>query len=102
VLRAEQKYREENLAVLFVGHQDVPRKLTIYARKNNIPEYLFDRDDRMSRAYRITYGAGVVFIDRQGIVRLRIPKAFSPAVLEAGLQKILRSDPTVTAPMKPQ
>ena len=102
MLRAEQKYRQENLAVLFVGHQDTPRKLTVYAKKNNIPEYLFDRDDRMSRAYRITYGAGIVFIDRQGIVRYRVPKAFSPAVLETGLQKILRSEPTGTAPRERQ
>lgn len=88
--------------MLFVGHQDTPRKLTAYARKNNIPDYLFDRDGGMSRAYRITYGAGIVFIDREGTVRHRVPKAFSPGVLEAGLRKILRSEPTGTAPRKRQ
>lgn len=79
--------------MLWIGHQDTPRKLTVYAEKNRIPDYLYDPDDGMSRKYRITYGAGAVFINREGIVKHRIPKAFSPPQLEAGLKKILE-EPT--------
>ena len=89
MLRAEQKYQNERLAVLWVGHQDTVKKLTGYAEKNKIPDYLFDPDDAMSRKYRMTYGGGVVFIDRNGIVRLRVPKGFSPEGLEAAVQKII-------------
>ena len=52
----------------------------------------------MSRKYRMTYGGGVVFIDRSGIVRLRVPKGFSPAGLEAAIQKIVSHEPP--APQK--
>ena len=99
MLRAEQKYRNEQLAVLWVGHQDTVKKLTGYAEKNKIPDYLFDPDDAMSRKYRMTYGGGVVFIDRQGIVRLRVPKGFAPEQLEAAIQKIVAVQPA--APQAP-
>jgi len=82
--------------VLWVGHQDTIKKLTGYAEKNRIPDYLFDPDDGMSRKYRMTYGGGVVFVDRQGVVRQRVPKGFSPDSLESAIQKIIASQPTVT------
>jgi hypothetical protein len=82
--------------VLWVGHQDTIKKLTGYAEKNRIPDYLFDPDDGMSRKYRMTYGGGVVFVDREGIVRQRVPKGFSPASLEASIQKIIATQPTGT------
>ncbi len=89
MLRAEQKYADRNLTVLWVGHQDRIEKLTAYAMKHSIPDYLFDPDDRMSRTFGMTYGGGVVFINREGIVKSRIPKGISPATLEAELKKIL-------------
>ncbi len=75
--------------MLWVGHQDTAKKLTSVAEKNRIPDYLYDPDDGMSRKYRMTYGGGVVFIDRTGTVRLRVPKGFSPAGLESAIQKIV-------------
>ncbi len=89
MLRAEERYRNEKLAVLWVGHQDTVKKLTGYAETNHIPDYLYDPDDGMSRKYRMTYGGGVVFIDRQGMVLQRVPKGISPASLEAAIQKIV-------------
>ncbi len=80
--------------MLWVGHQDTVRKLTSYAEKNRIPDYLHDFDDSMSKKYRMTYGGGVVFINRQGTVKQRIPKGFSPAGLEAAIQKILVDEPS--------
>lgn len=75
--------------MLWVGHQDRTEKLTAYARKNAIPDYLFDGDDSMSKKFGMTYGGGVVFISRDGVVMARIPKGFSPATLEASVKKIL-------------
>ena len=80
--------------MLWVGHQDTVKKLTSYAEKNRIPDYLYDPDDGMSRKYRMTYGGGVVFIDRNGIVRLRVPKGFSPEGLETSIQKIISTQPS--------
>ncbi len=87
--------------MLWVGHQDTVKKLTSYAEKNRIPDYLYDPDDGMSRKYRMTYGGGVVFIDRSGMVRLRVPKGISPAGLEDAIRKIV-SRPSATGQQKQQ
>lgn len=89
VLRAEKKYAEAGLTVLWIGHQDKTAKLTEYAKKNNIPDYLFDPDDGMSRKFGMTYGGGVVFVNRDGIVKSRVPKGISAASIESELKKIL-------------
>jgi hypothetical protein len=54
----------------------------------------------MSRKYRMTYGGGVVFIDREGIVRLRVPKGFSPAGLEDAIKRITQRTPAGAAAPK--
>jgi len=43
----------------------------------------------MSKKFGMTYGGGVVFINRDAIVKARIPKGFSASSLEAELKKIL-------------
>ncbi len=89
VLRAEKKYKDQGLTVIWVGHQDKTDKLTAYAQKNSIPDYLFDADDSMSRKFGMTYGGGVVFINRDAVVKARVPKGLSATALEAELKKIL-------------
>jgi hypothetical protein len=37
----------------------------------------------------MTYGGGIVFIDREAVVKSRIPKGISSSTLEAELKKIL-------------
>ena len=88
--------------MLWVGHQDTVKKLSAYAEKNRVPDYLFDGDDNMSRKYRMTYGGGIVFINREGVVKLRVPKGFSPADLEAAIQKIIQSGPAAAAQPAPR
>lgn len=88
--RAEQKYEKEGLKVLWIGHQDKIPKLKAFAEKNGIKaDFGFDKDDSMSRKYGMTYGGGIVFVDRTGMVRTRIPKGFTPAALDEALQKIV-------------
>jgi hypothetical protein len=89
VRRAEKKYEKEKLTVLWVGHQDRISKLNKYAEDHGIQEYLFDPDDVFSRKFGMTYGGGIVFINREGIVKTRIPKGISPATLEAEIKNIL-------------
>ena len=88
MLRAEQKHADKNLTILWVAHQDRIEKLNAYAQKHAIPDYLFDPDDGMSRKFGMTYGGGIVFINRDGIVKARIPKGISASTLEAELSKI--------------
>lgn len=75
--------------MLWIGHQDKTEKLTSFAKKTGVPDYLFDGDDSMSRKFGMTYGAGLVFINRDGIVKSRTGKGISAAALEAELKKIL-------------
>jgi hypothetical protein len=72
-----------------VGHQDRIKKLTQYAEKNNLPDYYYDPDDSMSRQFGMTYGGGIVFIDRQWVVRSRTPKGFAPSLVEQEVRKVL-------------
>jgi cytochrome oxidase Cu insertion factor (SCO1/SenC/PrrC family) len=88
-LRAKKKYSDKGLTVLWIGFQDRIEKLSPFAKRYGIPDYLFDPDNSMSRKYGMTYGAGIVFINSDGIVKSRIPKGFSPATLETEVKKIL-------------
>lgn len=73
-----------------MAHQDRVPKLNSFIKANNIADYLFDADDRMSRTFGMTYGGGIVFINREGIVKARVPKGISPARMEAELGRILQ------------
>lgn len=87
--QAEEKHSGEGLKVYYIGHQDRLQNLVRYAKDNNVPDFLFDPDDSMSRKFGITYGAGVVFINRDAVVKSRIPRGISSSMVEAELQKIL-------------
>lgn len=43
----------------------------------------------MSRKYGMTYGGGVVFVNREAVVKSRVPKGISPSRLDAELKKII-------------
>jgi len=43
----------------------------------------------MSRKFGMTYGGGIVFVSRDGVVKARVPKGISSSSLEAALKKIL-------------
>lgn len=77
------------MTVLWIGNQDKIEKLSAFAKKNGVTDYLFDGDGNMSRKFGMTYGGGVVFINRDAVVKSRVPKGISAASLEAELKKIL-------------
>ena len=89
VRAAEEKHRDKGLVIVWMTHQDRVEKLTEYARKNNVPDFVFDPDDSVSRKFGMTYGGGVVFVNSGGIVMSRIPKGISAGRLEEELKKIL-------------
>ena len=43
----------------------------------------------MSRKFGMTYGGGLVFINRDAVVKARVPKGISASSLETELKKIL-------------
>lgn len=89
VKRAVETHSDKKLMVVWVTHQDRVEKLAQYARDNNVPDFVFDPDDSVSRKFGMTYGGGVVFINAEGIVKSRVPKGISSESLEVELSKIL-------------
>ena len=89
VRAAEEKHKDKGLIVIWVTHQDRVEKLTEYARKNNVPDFVYDPDDSVSRKFGMTYGGGVVFINPEGVVKSRVPKGISASSLDEELKKIL-------------
>jgi len=89
LMKAKEKYGDQGLEIYYIGHQDRIEKLTKYANENRLPDYLYDPDDSVSRRFGMTYGGGIVFVNREGVVKSRIPVGISASVVEAELQKIL-------------
>jgi len=87
--QAASRHKDQGLMLIYIGHQDRVEKLTPYAKANGLPDYLFDPDDSVSRQFGMTYGGGIVFVNREGVVKSRIPKGISAEGMEAELKKIL-------------
>ena len=49
----------------------------------------FDEGDKIAKIYGITFGAGVIFIDAEGIVQGRFQGGFGQEELEKEIGKIL-------------
>jgi predicted butyrate kinase (DUF1464 family) len=78
VKRVEEEYKEEGLKVIWIGFQDKKEKIMEFMVKHDIDSSVgFDKRNLISIKYGIAYGAGLVAIDKEGIVVKRIAKGFS-------------------------
>ena len=85
--RAEDKYRDAGLKVIWIGFQDKKEKIMEFMTKHDIDSSVgFDKNNLISINYGIAYGAGLIAINKEGIVIKRIPKGFS----EDGLFEALK------------
>ncbi len=76
--RAEEKYKEEGLKVIWIGFQDKKDKIMEFILKHGIDSSVgFDKRNLISIEYGIAYGAGLIAINKEGIVIKRIAKGFS-------------------------
>ncbi len=76
--RAEEKYKEEGLKVIWIGFQDKLEKIKEFILKHGIDSSVgFDKRNLISIEYGIAYGAGLIAINKEGIVIKRIAKGFS-------------------------
>ena len=88
--RAEAIFAKEKLKVLLVGFQDRQSKIREYAGKQGVMSDVgYDEKDLLARKFGIKYGAGVVIINAQGIVKKRLSKGFSGQALTDAIQKAL-------------
>jgi hypothetical protein len=78
VKRAEDNYRKEGLKIIWMGFQDAKEKIMDFMTKHEIESSVgYDTRNLISSQYGIAYGAGLIAIDKEGIVQKKIPKGFS-------------------------
>ena len=88
--RAYAEYKDQGLTIIGIGIQDKEANIHAFARELEMDWPVgHDTNDEIAALYGITFGAGVVYIDRAGIVQGREVKAFSPTALERSLKEIL-------------
>ena len=71
--RAEDEFAIENLKVIWMGFQDKKEKIMEFMTKHDIDSSVgfYERND-IANKYEVRYGAGIVMINSEGIVKKRI------------------------------
>ena len=88
--RVEDKFEEEGFKVIWMGFQDGKDKIMNFMTKHDIDSSVgYDDRNMISSRYGIAYGAGLILIDKEGIVQKRIPKGFSEDELVEGLKGVI-------------
>lgn len=88
--RAEDVYQKDNLKVIWMGFQDAKEKIMGFMEKHDIDSSVgYDTRNIISSQYGIAYGAGLIAIDKEGIVQKKIPKGFSEDELIESLKVII-------------
>ncbi len=91
--RAEETFKEAKLKVIWIGFQDKKKNIIEFMTKHDIDSSVgFDRLNLISTDYGIAYGAGLVAIDKEGIVIKRIPKGFSGEGLIEALGSVVHTE----------
>lgn len=91
--RVEKTFDKKNLKVIWLGFQDKESKIKEFISKHSIQDGVgYDNGDAISKQYGIKYGAGLVIINSDGIVKRRLAKGFS----EKKLMEALNTALTVT------
>lgn len=80
--KAEEQYRDKGLKVIWMGFQDKKEKIMDFMTKHGVRASVgYDNRDIISKKYGIKYGAGLIVINSEGIVKKRVPKGFSEKTL---------------------
>ena len=88
--RAQQQYRDRGLAVLGVDFQERDEEITAFLDQVGVTfPTLLDRTGEVSRQWRATGLPTTFLIDRQGTIRDVRVGAFTDAMLEERLTKLL-------------
>jgi hypothetical protein len=90
VKRAEEHYEKDDLKIIWMGFQDAKDKIMEFMTKHDIDSSVgYDTRNLISSQYGIAYGAGLIAIDKDGIVQKKIPKGFSEDELIESLKAII-------------
>lgn len=88
--RAEETFKEEGLRVIWMGFQDGKEQIIDFMTKHDIESYVaYDDRNIIASQYGIAYGAGLILINKEGIVTRKIPKGFSEDELVSALEQAI-------------
>lgn len=80
----------DSVAVIGVGIQDKSENIKAFAEELEMTwPVVFDEGNVISKAYGITYGAGMVFVDSNGIVKKRYVNAVESKEFSDALSLII-------------
>ncbi len=85
----EEVHSDAGLKIIWIGFQDRIERLRKFASKHKLDAVGFDRGNSVATSYGISYGAGVLFIDKDGIVQKRIAKGFSEHAIRDNIHLIV-------------
>ncbi|MBI4844478.1 MAG: redoxin domain-containing protein [Nitrospirae bacterium] len=84
--RVEERFKDDGLKVIWMGFQDGKEQIMNFMTKYDIESSVaYDDRNLISSQYGIAYGAGLIVINKEGIVTKRIPKGFSEDELVKGI-----------------
>lgn len=73
-----------------IGFQDAKENIRNYVKEKKLPyPVAFDEENKIASSYGLPYGAGMIFISKDGIVTGRFRSGFTQPDFEKELKKVL-------------
>jgi alkyl hydroperoxide reductase subunit AhpC len=87
---AYEEHKGKGLNIIGLGFQDTESKIKEYVSETEMSWPVgYDTDELIAKEYGVYFGAGLVFIDREGKVTAIFKGAFDETMLKKELDKIL-------------
>ena len=93
--RVEKVDSKVSPKVIWIGFQDKQENIKRFMIKHDVESsVVFDEGNVVSKQYGIRYGAGLVVINGEGIVKKRVPKGFSEKELTEAVRAVMNTEDT--------
>lgn len=80
------------MQIIGIGFQDTRENIRNYVNEKKLPyPVAYDDENKVASSYGLPYGAGVIFISKDGIVTGRFRSGFKEADFEKEISKIIHS-----------
>ncbi len=78
------------MQVIGIGFQDAKENIRNYVKEKKLPyPVVFDEENKIASSYGLPYGAGMIFISKDGTVTGRFRSGFTQPDFEKELKKVL-------------
>lgn len=78
------------MQIIGIGFQDTRENIRNYVNEKKLPyPVAYDDENKIASSYGLPYGAGVIFISKDGIVTGRFRSGFTEPDFEKELKKML-------------